>query len=110
MAKDTGKPTPEAKALSLYLMALKKKNPTYKEQSKRINKLWDRVILGEFSKNDYQEEVKKMLASFGGYSEVVEKTVQFYINTTGEWKLAGDDKYCQDAKEIADKIMKLRKK
>jgi hypothetical protein len=52
------------------------------------------------------EEVQNMLTSYGGYSEVVEKTVKFYIEKTGEWKLQGDDKYCQDAKEIADKILK----
>ena len=50
-------------------------------------------------------EVQNMLTSYGGYSEVVEKTVRFYIDKTGEWKLQGDDKYCLDAKEIADKIL-----
>ena len=34
------KPTPEAKALSLFLMAYKTINPKHKEESKRINKLW----------------------------------------------------------------------
>jgi hypothetical protein len=49
--------------------------------------------------------VQNLLKSYGGYSEVVEKTVRFYIETTGEWKLKGDDKYCLDAKQIADKIL-----
>ena len=51
------------------------------------------------------EEVQKMLTSFGGYSEVVEKTVKFYIEKTGEWSLQGDDKYCRDAQKIADEIL-----
>lgn len=102
------KPTPEAKALSLFLMAHKKTNSTYKETAKRINKQWDLVVAGELSKSVYMEEVQKTLSSYGGYSEVIEKTVQFYINSTGEWKLKGDDKYCLDAQKIADKILKLR--
>jgi hypothetical protein len=51
-------------------------------------------------------DVEKMLASFGGYAEVIEKTVRFYIKKTGEWKLQGDDKYCLDAQEVADKVLK----
>lgn len=100
------KPSPEAKALSLFLMAFKKTNPTCKEQSKWINKQWDLVGTGELGPGDYAKEVQKMLTEHGGYSEVVEKTVQFYINKTGEWNLKGDDKYCVDAKEVADRIMK----
>ena len=102
------KPSPEAKALSLFLMAFKKTNPIYKEKSKRINKLWDQVKANELSSNDYVEEVQKMLASCGGYEEVIQKTVQHYIETTGEWKLVGDDKYCTDAKQIADQILKQK--
>ena len=100
------KPTPEAKALSLFLMAHKKTNSSYKEKAKRINKQWDLVVSGELSKEDYFEEVQQTLDSYGGYSEVIEKTVRFYIDSTGEWKLKGDDKYCLDAQKIADKIMK----
>lgn len=110
MSKDTEKPTPETKALSLYLMAFKKKNPECRDKSRTIKRFWELVQLGEMSKKAYLEEVQNMLTSLGGYAEVVEKTVQFYINTTGEWKLVGEDKYCQDAKEVADKIMNLRKK
>ncbi|MDX2361841.1 MAG: hypothetical protein QNK23_13610 [Crocinitomicaceae bacterium] len=102
------KPSPEAKALSLFLMAYKKTDPIYKEKSKRINRLWDLVKSDELSKNDYAEEVQNMLTSYGGYSEVVEKTVRFYIEKTGEWNLEGDDKYCLDAKKIADKILKQK--
>lgn len=105
MKKKTEKPSPEAKALSLFLMAYKTTNPIYKEKSKRINRLWDLAVKGELSRNDYIEEVQNMLTSYGGYSEVVEKTVRFYIEKTGEWKLQGDDKYCLDAKQIADKIL-----
>ena len=105
MKKKIEKPSPEAKALSLFLMAYKTIDPVYKEKSKRINKLWDLVIRGDLSKSDYIEEVQKMLTSYGGYSEVVEKTVRFYIEKTGEWKLQGDDKYCLDARQIADKIL-----
>ena len=43
---------------------------------------------------------------YGGYSVVVEKTVQFYIETTGEWKLKGEDKYCMDAKVFVEKFAK----
>lgn len=106
MKKKIEKPSPEAKALSLFLMAYKTTNPIYKEKSKRINRLWGLVIKDELSRNDYIEEVQNMLTSYGGYSEVVEKTVRFYIEKTGEWKLQGDDKYCLDAKQIADKILK----
>ena len=60
----------------------------------------------KLSRSDYIEEVQNMLTSYGGYSEVVEKTVRYYIEKTGEWKLQGDDKYCLDAKQIADKILK----
>lgn len=102
------KPSPEAKALSLYLMAHKKNNPIYKEKSKRINRLWDLVMSNELSKSDYFKEVQNMLASYGGYSEVVEKTVRYYIEKTGEWTLQGTDKYCLDAKKIADKVLKQK--
>ncbi|MCB0481962.1 MAG: hypothetical protein KDC83_11060 [Flavobacteriales bacterium] len=105
MKKKSEKPTPEAKALSLFLMAYKTIDPMYKEKSKRINKLWDQVQLGKLSKSDYDAEVNSMLSSFGGYADVVEKTVKYYIKNSGEWKLNGDDKYCRDAKEIADKIL-----
>jgi len=105
MRRNTEKPSPEAKALSLFLMAYKTTSPIFKEKSKRINKQWDLVQSGELSKSDYMEEVQQMLTSFGGYTEVVEKTVRFYIKTTGEWKLEGKDRYCLDAKQIADKIM-----
>ena len=106
MKRKTEKPSPEAKALSLFLMAYKTIKPIYKEQLKRINRLWDLVTKDELSSSDYMEEVQKMLTSHGGYSEVIEKTVRFYIKKTGEWKLQGDDKYCVDAKQIADKILK----
>lgn len=105
MKKQIEKPSPEAKALSLFLMAYKTIDPIYKEKSKRINRLWDLVIKDELSRNDYMEEVQNMLTSYGGYSEVVEKTVRFYIDKTGEWTLQGDDKYCLDAKQVADKIL-----
>ena len=106
MKKNTEKPTSEAKALSLFLMAYKTKNPTYKDKSKRINRLWDLVKNDELSSSDYMGELQNMLTSYGGYSEVVEKTVRFYIEKTGEWKLQGEDKYCLDAKTVADKILK----
>lgn len=106
MEKNTEKPSPEAKALSLFLMAYKTTSPKFKEKSKRINKLWDLVVKDELSKSDYLKEVDNMLTSFGGYSEVIEKTVRYYVEKTGEWKLKGDDKYCQDAQEFANKIMK----
>ena len=106
MKKKSEKPSPEAKALSLFLMAYKTIDPIYKEKSKRINRLWGLVTKDEFGKEDDGKEIKNMLDSYGGYLEVVEKTVKFYIEKTGEWKLNGDDKYCKDAKLIADKILK----
>jgi hypothetical protein len=60
----------------------------------------------ELSRADYLEEVQSMLTEYGGYSDVVEKTVKYYIDKTGEWKLQGEDKYCLDAKRVADKILK----
>jgi hypothetical protein len=106
MIKHTEKPSPEAKALSLFLMAYKTTSPIYKEKSKRINKLWNLVKTDELGRSDYMKEVQNMLTSYGGYSDVVEKTVRFYIEKTGEWKLQGDDKYCLDAQKIADKLLK----
>ena len=105
MEKNPEKPSPEAKALSLYLMAYKVKDSSYKEKAKRINRMWDLVKSNELSKVDYMEEVQNMLTSYGGYDEVIEKTVRFYIENTGEWKSRGDDKYSIDAKKIADQIL-----
>jgi len=98
------KPSHEAKALSLFLMAYKTIDPIYKERSKRINRLWDLVKSEELSREDYEAEVKKMLKSYGGYSGVIEKTIQYYIDKTGSWEVKGDDKYCQDARLIAAKM------
>jgi hypothetical protein len=102
------KPSPEAKALSLFLMAFKKSDPACKEKAKRINKQWDLVKVGELSNSAYMEEVQKALTSYGGYSEVIEKTVRFYIDKTGEWNLQGEDKYCLDAKKVAEEILKQK--
>lgn len=106
MTKKPEKPSAEAKALSLFLMAYKTISPAYKEKSKRINRLWSLVLKEELSKREYNDEVESMLISYGGYASVVEKTVKYYIEKTGEWKLSGDDKYCRDAKEVADKLLK----
>ena len=84
MKKNTVKPSPEAKALSLFLMAYKSKDPIYKEKSKRINRLWDLVRARELSNEDYMTEVQSMLTSYGGYTEVIEKTVQYYIDKNGQ--------------------------
>ncbi len=100
------KPSPEAKALSLFLMAHKSIDPIYKEQSKRMNRLWELVLENDSRMKDYIKEVQKLLASHGGYAVVLEKTVKYYIEKTGEWKLKGDDKFSRDAQEVADKIMK----
>lgn len=99
------KPAPEVKALSLYLMAFKKTDPACNESSKRMNKMWRQVTVGDRDKKHYLKEVENMLQSYGGYTEVLEKTVRFYIETTGEWKLEGEDKYCKDAQRFAEKIM-----
>ena len=102
---NTDKPTAEAKALSLFLMAFKSTNPTYKEKSNRISRLWNQVKDGELSNDDYMKEVQSLLTKYGGYNEVIWKTVKFYIEKSGRWTLKGDDKYCKDAQEIADKIL-----
>ena len=51
-------------------------------------------------------EVNNMLNSNGGYLEVFEKTVKYYIEKTGKWSLEGDDKYCKDANSFIDKYLK----
>ncbi len=56
--------------------------------------------------SDLDDEIEKMLTSYGGYPEVVEKTVKYYIDKTGEWTLQGEDKYCQDAKLVAETLLK----
>lgn len=105
MKTQSEKPTPEAKALSLFLMAYKTIDPIYKEKSKRINKMWDLVMLDKLSRDKYYDEVQSMLLSYGGYDAVIEKTVKYYIEKTGAWKSQGDDKYGQDTKLIADKLL-----
>lgn len=99
-------PSKEAKALSLFLMAYKTKSQEYKDKSKRINKLWRLVTRNELNEKDYFKEVHNVIAQYGGYKEIVEKTVKYYIDKTGKWTLEGEDKYCQDAKRVADKILK----
>tara|TARA_B100000795_G_scaffold258566_1_gene232740 strand:- start:630 stop:953 length:324 start_codon:yes stop_codon:yes gene_type:complete len=106
MKKNIEKPTSEAKALSLFLMAYKSKDPVYKEKAKRINRLWDLVVAEEITKDEYLAEVQQTIKTYGGYTEIIEKTVQFYIDKTGEWNLKGDDRYCIDAKKIADRLLK----
>ena len=99
------KPSPQAKALSLYLMAHKNTSPVIKEKYKRIKKQWSRVISGELSTKDYSEEVQNTLTFYGGYAEVIEKTVKYYLEKTGEWTLQGDDQYCADAQKVADRLL-----
>jgi len=106
MKEKREKPSPEAKALSLFLMAFKSTSPAYKEKSKQIKGLWDLVKIDRLTQSEYLNEVEETLTSYGGYSEVIEKTVRFYIEKTGKWTLKGDDKYCKDAQEIADQILK----
>ncbi len=104
MEKHTEKPSPEAKALSLFLMAYKAKDPIYKEKSKRINRLFDLVKTKDLTKEEYLLEVDNMLNLYGGYNAVIEKTIQFYVDKTGEWKSRGDDQYAEDAKKIAARM------
>lgn len=106
MKNPSEKPSPEAKALSLFLMAYKTKDPFYKEQLKRINRQWDLLRKDKITRGDYDNQVSEMLKLYGGYSSVIEKTVQFYIDKTGKWSLKGDDQYCKDAQKVADKMAK----
>ena len=105
MNRKSEKPTPEAKALSLFLMAYKSKDPIYKEKSKQINKLWDLVCERKMGREEYQVEVKKMLTEYGGYNQVIEKTVHHYVEKTGKWTLKGEDKYSEDAQKVADAMI-----
>ncbi len=105
MASNIEKPTPEAKALSLFLMAHKASDNEIKEKSKRINRQWKLVLAGELDKKEYDKKVISMLNTFGGYEKVVEKTVKYYVDKTGEWTLKGDDKYCQDAQLVANNLL-----
>lgn len=100
------KPSASAKALSLFLMAFKSKDPKYKEELKRINKKWDLFIEGELNEKDYLSQVEEMLNAHGGYDTVVEKTVKHYIDKTGKWSLAGEDQYHKDAQAVADQLTK----
>lgn len=104
--KPVEKPSPEAKALSLFLMAYKSKDPKYKEELKRINRQWDLFKVGEIDQQDYLDEVSALLSSHGGYSSVIEKTVRYYIEKTGSWSATGEGQYQKDAQAIADKLSK----
>lgn len=106
MEEESVKPSPEAKALSLFFMAYKSQNPIYKEKAKRINRLWDLVKYNEMTNEEYQAELEKIIDIYGGYDAVVEKTVQYYIDKTGAWKNNGNDQYSQDAQKFADAILK----
>ena len=106
MSNILDKPSPQAKALSLFLMAYKNTSPVIKEKYKRIKKQWSRVLSGELSTNDYSEEVQNTLKFYGGYAEVIDKTVKYYVDKTGEWTLKGDDPYCVDAQKVADQLLK----
>ena len=79
MKKNNHTPTPEAKALSLYLMAFKASNPALKEQAKRMNKEWDRVKEALLTKEDYAVKVESILRSHGGYDKVLKDTVYHFI-------------------------------
>tara|TARA_Y100000766_G_scaffold253970_1_gene239146 strand:+ start:82 stop:351 length:270 start_codon:yes stop_codon:yes gene_type:complete len=83
VANHSQKPTPEAKALSLFLMAYKSYDNKYKEMLKRINKRWDMVRSEDLDKEIYLKEVQGMLDENGGYEEVIEKTVRYYIKKSG---------------------------
>lgn len=98
------KPSPEAKALSLFLMAFKNTSQEYKGKYKHIKKQWGNVLNKELSTEAYTKEVNDTLESYGGYTEVIKKTVQFYLDKSGEWSLKGDDQYCVDAQKIANEL------
>lgn len=105
MEENRIKPTPEAKALSLFLMAYKSTNQTFKDKARQMRNRWDSVLAGDLDKDAYLEEVKTALEAYGGYTKVIEKTVKFYIDKFGEYKSQGEDKYAADAQAIADKLM-----
>ena len=105
MEGNKAKPTPEAKALSLYLMAYKSDNQAFKDKARQMKNRWDLVLAGKLENDEYQEEVKNTLKSYGGYNKVLEKTVKFYVEKFGEWRSQGDDKYGIDAQKIADRLL-----
>jgi hypothetical protein len=106
MKKPIHKPTPEAKALSLFLQAFKSKDNKYKEELKHINRQWDLFLAGELDQQDYMRAVLHMLETYGGYEMVLEQTVKHYIDTTGSWIGKGDDQYQQDAQAVAERLLK----
>lgn len=106
MKNQNEKPTAEVKALSLFLMAFKGEDYEIKDKNKQMNRLWSMVQNGELEKSDYLHEVDVMLTSLGGYDAVVEKTVRYYIDKSGEWRSRGDDQYSRDAQKIANKVLK----
>lgn len=106
MKNQSEKPSREVKALSLFLMAFKGEDYDVKDKNKHMNRLWSMVQNGELEKTDYLHEVDVMLTSLGGYDAVLEKTVRFYINKSGEWRSRGDDQYSRDAQKIADQVLK----
>ncbi|MFD1553402.1 hypothetical protein DNU06_06970 [Putridiphycobacter roseus] len=105
MDNNLEKPSPEAKALSLFLMAFKSTNAMYSDKSKYTKRLWSMARSGEISSDMYTSEILRMLKSCGGYEQVIEKTVKYYIDKTGEWRLNGDDQYCIDAQKVADSML-----
>ena len=105
MEDNKQKPTPEAKALSLFLMAFKSENQQYKDKARQMKNRRDLVMAGELDPDKYQNEVKGTLATYGGYTKVIEKTVQYYIDKFGEYKSQGDDKYAKDAQAIAENLI-----
>ncbi|MFK8044560.1 MAG: hypothetical protein AB8B72_03640 [Crocinitomicaceae bacterium] len=106
MKNNLEKPSPEAKALSLFLMAHKNVGADHKENASYIKELWSMVLNGKLDQRKYLQEVSAMIKFYGGYDKVVEKTVKHFIDKTGEWKAGGDDQFSKDAQAIADRILK----
>ena len=104
MEKTTEKPSAQAKALSLFLMAYKTKDNAFKEKLKRINRLYDLVKTNDLEKEEYAKEVDSLLDLDGGYEAVIVKTILYYLDKIGEWKSRGEDQYAVDAKKIAKKM------
>ncbi len=53
MEENREKPTPEAKALSLFLMAFKSDNQSYKDKSRQMKNRLDLVSTGKLDKDTY---------------------------------------------------------
>jgi len=88
MKNNLEKPAPEAKALSLFLMAHKNVGSEHKENANYIKELWSMVLNGKLDQRKYSQEVSAMVKFYGGDEKGVENKVKYFFYKNGEVKLA----------------------